>query len=371
MTLTPYTPDTQYIDPLPIPEANWTQNGVGIRRNNDFDSGSNTKDSLLGTATAAENDLIRLDIAIAATSGIEYRLKTSANSPAVRLWNSPLKGGYPLAVYTNNGALITDNSTVYAEYIGDNNSNTAVTFELEAIHTATGTKLFSHPITFRPFNSITVVFSGEGENPSNPNIGVNMWTTRQLLDGYDVHIWRDGHDWWYWDEADEWGRGPAYDAIVNAVNNHGQTKIALVGYSHGGGTVYNVAWRIANNYNDTHGHNMTVPHSLVFTSYIDAVSNSNFANWFEENRRPLGSLFHLGQYQTNALAINGGPLDDNQEADGDADSSEAEDTEGDGYDIDRTELGVNHYTEGGEDSIDSNSIVLDYLTVKFKQKIIR
>jgi hypothetical protein len=316
--------------------------------------------------TTDEDDLIRLDINVTSVTGIEYRLKAADSQPVVRLWNSSLKGDYPLET-TGDGAVITTSKTVFAEYISSGNDE--ITFELVVILTATGQELFTEEIVFRPFNSVTAVFAGEGEVPSNPNIGVNMWTKQQLLDGYDVWVWQDGHDWFDWDEADEWGRGPAYDEIVNTINNQGVTEVALVGYSHGGGTVYNVAWRLHHNYADSYGNTITNPYQLAFTSYIDAVSNSNLINWFEENRRPLGSLFHLGQYQTNAWMINGGPLDDNQEADGDADCSESEDTEDDGYDIDRTELGVNHYTEGGEASIDSNSVVQNYLTTKFQQKV--
>ena len=79
-----------------------------------------------------------------------------------------------------------------------------------------------------------------------------------------VGVWMYGASW---DEADEWGRGPAYDTIVNAVNNHGQSKVALVVYSHGGGTVYNVAWRLNNNYQDSKGNTINKPFELVFTSY--------------------------------------------------------------------------------------------------------
>lgn len=53
--------------------------------------------------------------------------------------------------------------------------------------------------------------------------------------------------------------------------------------------------------------------------------------FYEENRRPINSLFHLGQYQSNQFLLspttwaNGGPLDDDEEDDGTADSSSDED----------------------------------------------
>jgi hypothetical protein len=42
--LTPYTPQTQYIAPIEIPEAKWKENDVGIRRNGDFDDGNAAPD---------------------------------------------------------------------------------------------------------------------------------------------------------------------------------------------------------------------------------------------------------------------------------------------------------------------------------------
>ena len=370
MSFTPYTPETKYINPMEIPEENWKINEVGIRRNGDFDDGNAIPDWWSGTASDNENDLIRLDVSVVSTTDVEYWFRATGATPDVRFWNSSLKGGTPVQTI-NGGTQITTGITIYAEYISAGSAH--VTFELVAIDTITSETLLMETIVFRPFNSITCAFVGEFQTAGqmDANHGINRTVQDLLLDGYDVHVWDDGHDWWSWDQADEWGRGPAYDTIVNAVNHHGQSKIALFGYSHGGGTVYNVAWRIDNNYADTKGNTMTKPYSLVFTSYVDAVTNSGFFNFFEENRRPPGSGFHLGQYQTNQTLMNpgtwanGGPLDDNQEADGSADSSEVEDTEGDGYDVDRTTLGVNHRT------IDDDDEVLDLLKLKFIAKVVR
>jgi hypothetical protein len=362
---------------MPIPEKNWKANEVGIRRNGDYDynydcdcdyncdCGSTIvgADWTLDVATTDEDDLIRLDINVTSVTGIEYRLKATDSQPVVRLWNSEQKGDNPINS-TGDGIQITADKTVYAEYISAGNNH--VTFELIVIDTINDLELFTEELVYRPFNSVTAAFVGENQTAGNPTLspGVNNWVIQELLNGYDVWVWDDGHDWWNWDDADEWGRGTAHDEIVNAINNRGITQVSLLGYSHGGGTVYNMAWRLHNNYEDSSGHTITNPYQLVFTSYIDAVSNSNWTNFFEENRRPLGSLYHLGQYETTST-VNGGPLDSDQESDGDADSSEAEDTENDGYDIDRTYLGVTH---SGIQGIHINYIVLELLTTKFEQK---
>ena len=163
----------------------------------------------------------------------------------------------------------------------------------------TNCEIFTEELVYRPFDSVTCAMVGEFQTAGlvDAERGTNLWVRDMLLDGYDVHVWDDGHDWFGGDDADEWGRGPAHDTIVNAVNHHGQSQIALVGYSHGGGAVYNVAWRVNNNFADTNGNTIIKPFSFVFTGYIDAVSNSNFLNFYSEDRRPPASNYHLNQYQ--------------------------------------------------------------------------
>jgi hypothetical protein len=298
---TPYTPETEHIAPMPIPEANWKENGVGIRRNGDYDDGKTSPDWTYGTASNKENDLIPLTIDITPLPGIEYRLKSTSSTPVVRLWESDLKGGYPLATYTDMGVLISNDITVYAEYISEGSAHE--TFILSAIATATGQEHFSEEIVFRPFDSVTCAFVGEFEQAGDPvqSPGVNDWVITQLLNGYDVHVWDDGHDWWQSDDCDEWGNGPALDEIANAINNQGVTQVALLGYSHGGGTVYNLSKRLFYDGSTCIWYEKPVtfpevihnPYQLVFTSYIDTIMNDRFTRADPEDRRPEDSLFHL------------------------------------------------------------------------------
>ncbi len=90
---------------------------------------------------------------------------------------------------------------------------------------------------------------------------------------------------------------------------------------------------------------------MVFTSYIDAVTNSNSANFFAENRRPLGSSFHTNQYQRNGVA-HGCSIPESDD------------------DLDRSGLGVVHNADD-ETSIDANPDVQSLLRARFKQKVSR
>ncbi|MDR3109123.1 MAG: LamG domain-containing protein [Planctomycetaceae bacterium] len=368
--LTPYTPQTQYIAPIEIPEAKWKANAVGIRRNSDFDSGNTLPDWSLGTATTQENDLVRMDIAVSAVSGIEYKIRTSATLPDVRLWNSLLKGGNP--VYTvNGGSVIAASKTVYAEYISSGNAS--VTFELVAILTATGQELYTEEITFRPFNSVTVAFVGETQQAGNPDgtpagsLGVNDWVVQELKNGYDVWVFDDGYDVITMASPDctEWGEGNALDVVANAINNQGIANVAIIGYSHGGGSAYNLSWRMFYDGGTSDSYLywyppqvINNPYNVVFTSYIDAVSNSYSLDNYPENRRPLGTQWHTNQYETNSdtgaitdvFGCSIPTSDDN---------------------IDRSSLGVYHWSGTKEESIDRNSVVQNFLTTRFEQEVSR
>jgi hypothetical protein len=235
--------------------------------------------------------------------------------------------------------------------------NNKCTLTLSVINTSTGKEL-----VYRPFKSITAAFVGENETAGNPvkSPGVNNWVIQELLNGYDVHVYDDGYDMYGNPTVDcsKWGEGNALNEVANAINNQGIASIAILGYSHGGGTVYNLAWRMF--YDGSTSDNpvyrsppkkIQKPYNIVFTSYIDAVTNSNSINFFAENRKPLNTGFHLNQYQLN-ISPHGCSIpssDDN---------------------LNRSGLGVVHSADGAT-SIDENPIVMGLLKERFEQKVVR
>ena len=369
MNLIPYTPETKYIDPMEIPEEKWKVNEVGVRRNGDFDDGNIDPDWYSITATTDENDLIQLDIDILPSNDVEYWFRASDAVSDVRFWYSDLKGNEFITI--NGGTQITSDITIYAEYISAGDAH--VTFELAAIDAWTSGVVLTEEIIFRPFESVTCAFVGEFQTPGDAEVspGINDWVIQQLLDGYDVHVWDDGHDKNSTEsprgdvaspDCDPTGQGNALNEIANAINNRGVTDVAIVGYSHGGGSTYNLSQAMHHDGTTvtiTHNGNLatiTYPdlikknYNLVFTSYIDAINNSSFTSMTAETRRPLNSQFHVNQYQRNTGLL-GLKLRGNNSGGDD--------------DIDRSYLGVTHST------IDDNEIVLAFLTMRFKQKVRR
>jgi hypothetical protein len=221
------------------------------------------------------------------------------------MWTSSQKGGSQYVISAT-GTAITSDETLWAEYT--NFGESTCTLTLEVIDTTSGNELFTEELIYRPFNSVTIAFVGENQQAGDPSYspGVNDWVIQELLNGYDVHVYDDGYDLSTTGDCNKYGEGVAFDEIYNAINNRGVTNVAILGYSHGGGSVYNLAWRMYYDGGTTGNpaymfppQKIQNPYNIVFTSYIDAVTNSNSINFYSEERRPLNSGFHLNQYQTN------------------------------------------------------------------------
>ena len=288
-------------------EEKWSENGVEIRRNNDHDcsTGDNPPpDSMISTANVNEDDLIRVDVNITPSiPGLTYSVQR--NSSALKFWKNRSKSGGEHEFDINTLSLTTD-GVLWAEYTTAESDNYTLTLIVE--ETASGMVLTTQSMTFRPFDSVTCAFVGELQTPG-PDFsesGINRWVVDQLKNGYDVHVWDDGFDPSldpdYTPDCAADGSGRAFAEIVNAVENRGVTHVAIVGFSHGGGSVYNLSNALSQVFWSGEGRNPYIP---VFTSYIDAVMNEFVSNTVPEIRRPMNSLFHLNQYETDSF-IHGG-----------------------------------------------------------------
>jgi hypothetical protein len=128
-----------------------------------------------------------------------------------------------------------------------------------------------------------------------------MVATSLYASGFDVHMFDEDHV-----AAD--GSGSVYDEVVNAVQNRNVQEIAIFGYSHGGGSTYDLADLL-----DVNRPSIGV-FDIVFTSYVDSVSNDSDFDMAQELRRPPSSAYHLNHYQHGVfledLGLDGGPVPD-------------------------------------------------------------
>ena len=319
----PYTPQTEHIDPMEIPDENWRANGVGIRRNADFDAGSGNPDFSISNQFDAENDLIKTTLVFEPAYGIQYEIVRTGD--ALKFWGSSTKN-LDEYTFTDNAFILNAPRDIWAEYAS--NGDASYTLTLKATNFYTEDELFSETVTFRPFNSVTCAFVDRSETPgaAQTSPGINSWAIDRLLDGYDVYLCAGNAN----------GEEYAFDEIINAVNNRGVNQVALVGYRYGGNSVYNLAQRLHDDTQDE----IASDYSLAFTAYVDAVRTWPLA--LAETRRPLGTAFHANYYRAD-----GAYMDD------------AEDNRD-----------YSNLTDGAV-NIDENATVQSDLTARYETKIAR
>ena len=146
--------------------------------------------------------------------------------------------------------------------------------------------------TFHTFRSIVAALGGEDQVPSipvDPNHGTFVVGIALYELGYDVHL----HDE---DNVAPNGSGPVYDEIVTAVQDRGVSQIVSFGYSHGGGSTYDLAERLDTN-QGTIG-SFTIP----YTSYVDGIENDSDSDLTAESRLPPLSGVHVNHFQNGTLA---------------------------------------------------------------------
>lgn len=94
-----------------------------------------------------------------------------------------------------------------------------------------------------------------------------------------------------------------FDEIRNSINKQMYTEVAIIGYSHGGGSVYDLSLLLKEESTPPFG-SIIQPFTISMTSYVDAIETESI---FAETRRPEMSEYHLNQYQQDT-GITGGNL---------------------------------------------------------------
>jgi hypothetical protein len=288
--LTGYRPQSEaYGAPLQrrsIPDAEEESPGAGVRINGDDDDGSLTPDrdevSVIG-----ENDLIEVAWVVnqaPAPTGFEYVLRRSNSS--IRVWSSATKGTALLGA--NDESVLSPSATSGSVWVENSLGGTAsLTLEARAISDAS--VVSSDRIQFFPFTSLVIGLHGEFQFPTDPvfgpNEGISVLAIALHEQAYDSHMYVENLV-----AAD--GSGAVYDEIVSAVQNRGITSVALYGFSHGGGSVYDLSERLAANQASIGSF------ELLLSAYIDGIENDSDVDLDAEVRLPLGTAYHVNYYQS-------------------------------------------------------------------------
>jgi len=168
---------------------------------------------------------------------------------------------------------------------------------LEVRDEDTGDVLASDSIRFFTFSSTVIVLTGEDRFGGGWGHGTTPIAEALYTQGYDAHLLSE-------EIVDENGLGDAYDEALSAVDERDVTEVALIGYSHGGGSVQDLATRLQLA-------PPTGPVIIPFTGYIDAIENDTDADQDSETALPPGTQFHVNLWQPVAnfpLFVNGAPV---------------------------------------------------------------
>lgn len=292
--LTAYRPQTEaYGVPFArraVPDADEETLGAGIRRNTDDDDGNGLSDATqLGVV--GENDLIELAITntpALAPAGWEYVIVRSGAH--LKVWLDAGKA-FPLLDANDEAVLTTGNTSLWVESV----AAVSGTVQVLARPAGGGAAIASDTVLFYPFTSVVIALGGENQSPSDPpnsNHGVFNIARDLYAMGYDVHMYDE-------DDVDGSGNGPAYAEVVRAIAKRGIGILSVFGYSHGGGSTYDLVERVAINAGSIGSY--TVP----FTAYIDAIENDSDIDIESERRLPFGTQYHVNYYQREDFFIRG------------------------------------------------------------------
>lgn len=338
-----FSPLTTGFIPVPVPFAE-EATGVGIRRNGDGDVDPKDENG----NPIGEDDLIRVDLDVgngpAPWPPPGVGRKVGRSSALIDVWVNDNRTGAILTGAIGDLADVPAGSqTVYVDW--PSSVDGAPTFEFSVWDTLHNNKALWDEVVFKPFKSIVIIFVGELEDPTDPpQNGTSTFAVEEYQkSGLDVHLFDEN-------DVAENGSGPPYNEIVTAIKDRGVKNVAIMGYSHGGGSTYHLATRLEK---DRPGLVM-MGHSfdIGFTSYIDAIVNDDETPTASEIRRPCTPAvckFHLNQYQRNLPPV--GLRGDRTTLNGGADEEE-----------DRTTT-TNHLT------IDDNGAVHDELREWLREKV--
>jgi len=301
-TMTVYRPQRAPFARIAVPDNREELPGAGIRINGDDDDGDSTADRVDANGVAGEDDLIEVTLEInpwPAPAGYEYVLNN--NNGKIKAWTTSTKNAGSEITFTHKEAVITMTAatkTIWVEW-SDAGQGTA---DLEwIVRKANGGAVASvDKVHFYTFSSIVIMLGGEETpfmwfdgypapaDPAPPGASTFQSAIDLHRDGYNVLMSGENAV-----ESD--GAGAVYNAVERAVQGHKITKIAMAGYSHGGGSVQDLAGILIAN-RATIG-TFTIP----LTVYIDAVENDSDQDMNQELNRPAGTAYHLNFCQNGSI----------------------------------------------------------------------
>jgi hypothetical protein len=283
-----------------IPEEQELSRGVGIRVNGDDDDGNGTPDAE-DANVASENDLIEVTLAASMPippDGLEYALVRTDGD--IRVWSSSTKGTEILGASDSADLSFASGPiTVWLEQPDVGTSDLV----LVARRIPDQSVLASDELTVFAFTSVVIALGGENQVPADPplepeNHGMFQVAIDLYELGYDVHMYDE-------DVVVASGAGAAFDEVETAVRDRAVGRVAIFGYSHGGGSTNDLA-RLLDQNRASIG-----TFSIDFTGYVDGIDNDSDFDAGAEQELPPSTAYHANYYQNpncGFFELCGGPI---------------------------------------------------------------
>jgi hypothetical protein len=262
--------------------------GPGIRINNPGDNDPQGEDDLIEVTLLVDRP------------GASMALRRS--DPALAVWTTRNKqAGTEVAFVDDLSDVLplgpaATSLTLWVEWT--TTSHGTAEFQVEPA----GAAIARDALVFHTFHSIVMALGGEDQPPSNPidpNHGTFVVARALYVQGFDVHMYDE-------DVVTADGSGEAFDVVADAIQHRMVNEVAIYGYSHGGGSTYDLAERL-----DIRRAMLGV-FDITFTSYVDSVSNNSDVDVAQELRRPPTTAYHANHYQHGSLFedffLDGGPV---------------------------------------------------------------
>jgi len=277
-----YRPVTEYINYANYPVAAAVETdpkaGPGIRVNGDDDNANGVADFSDAAATAAENDLVRVDVN---ASGGDFTLSWPDE---LRLWTTSTK----TQAVTEGALYLAGPRTWWVEYVGAAHSSAATL----SLIVGAGADVAQDDVTFHSFQSDVIVIGGNSQNPANvgdPRLGVFTTGLTLYKQGYDVHLY--SHD-----KVQSTGQGAAFNEVKSAVLKRNVDYVAILGYSWGGGATYELAAGLKADAS------LAGQFQLKYTASIDGIRHNTIS---AETRLPPSTLYHDNLFQRRDWLLRG------------------------------------------------------------------
>jgi hypothetical protein len=273
-----------------VPDA-WEENtglGPGIRINAPGDSDPGGEDDLVEVVLSFD------------PPGAALALRRGDG--ALRVWTTPdRQPGSEIAFSGDKTGILPIGPsatalTVWVEWSAATHGTADLTLE------PASSSVVKDRLTFHTFRAIVVALGGENQStsvPVDPNHGSFVVGTALYQLGYDVHMFDE-------DNVSATGAGAVYDTVADAVQQRMVDQVAIFGYSHGGGSTYDLADRL-----DVNRAGLGI-FTIGYTAYVDSVSNNSDIDTGQELRRPPSTAHHVNHYQRGSffedLGLDGGPV---------------------------------------------------------------